>query len=177
MKAENLLLAYRALTKRKYTTRARLACECGFSLMSATNAARILISLGLVREWKPSGEGKLFANDISYTLALADRNFIYIYKYDKRGVLTSSSSRTRNYSFPAGEDICGFISETAELCKLFPFVFIAGISENEMKIFSDRIDTPYHIVPNDTGDIASYMIEFMFRSKIRDKSIANCANV
>ena len=64
MKAENLLSAYRALTKRKYTTRARLADECDFSLMSATNAARILISLGLVREWKPSGEGKLFANDI-----------------------------------------------------------------------------------------------------------------
>ena len=177
MKQENLLLAYRALTKRKYTTRARLADECGFSLMSATNAARILISLGLVREWKPSGEGKLFANDIIYNFALADRNFIYIYKYDKRGILTSSASRARNHSFPAAEDICGFINDAAEICELFPFVFVAGIPESEMRMFSDLLDTPYHIVPDDTDDIASYMIEFMFGSKIENKSIANCANV
>ncbi len=177
MKAENLLSAYRALTKRKYTTRARLAEECGFSLMSATNAARLLISLGLVREWKPKNEGKLFANDITYTLAHVDLNFIYTHKYDKRGILTLSESRARNHSFPAAEDICGFINETAEPCELFPIVFVVGISENELRIFSDSLGTPYHIIPDDTDDVASYMIEFMFRSKIENKGIANCANV
>ena len=177
MKAENLLSAYRALTKRKYTTRARLADECDFSLMSATNAARILISLGLVREWKPSGEGKLFANDITYNFVLADLNFIYIYRYDKRGILTSSSSRARNHSFPAAEDICGFINENAEICELFPFVFVAGISESEMKMFSALLGTEYHVVPNDTEDIASYMVEFMFRAKIENKSIANSSEM
>ena len=173
MKAENLFAAYRALTKRKYTTRARLADECGFSVMSAGNAAKILISLGLVREWKPQDEGKLFANDITYTFVLAERNFLYLYQYDKRGVLIFSASRERNHSFPTAEDICNFTNESAAVCELFPFVFVAGISENEMSMFSELLSVKYQVVPDKTEDVASYMIKFMFESKIENKSIAN----
>ncbi len=173
MRSETLCRAYKRLTKKKYTTRADLARNCDFSLVSAGKAAKELISLGIVFEKKLGGVGKLSAFDIHYNLITADMNSIAMLTLDKALKITKTDTVIRNYSFPLIEDVSMFLRERYTPCELFPCLFLYKLPENEIAIFSDLLPENYAIIPDDTNDIFAFMREYMLKSKIEQKALAN----
>ena len=177
MKFETLCKAYKRLTKKKYTSRADLARNCDFSLMSASTAAKELISLGVAFEKQLSGVLKLSAFDIHYNVVSADMNTIVMLTLDKSLKVTKTDLAARNYSFPLIEDISMFLRDRYTSCALFPCLFLYKLPENEIKIFSDLLPDNFAIIPEDTTDIFSFMREYMLKSKIDQKALANESKV
>ena len=173
MKDKTLEKAYIKLTKKKYTTRADLARKCDFSLMSASIAARELISLGLIFEKKIGNVRKLSAYDINYCLVEADINTLTLITFDKALKTISTETAIRNYSFPLVEDISLFLNGRYSPDPLFPCLFLIGVDENEANIFSDLLPKEFHIIPSNCNDPSRYMRENMFNSKIAQKALAN----
>ncbi len=178
MKLKTLEAAYRRLTKKKYTTRADLARNCDFSLMTATRVARELSSLGLIYEKKLiHGVLKLSAFDITYTVVEADMNSLTLKSFDKTQRIISSERTRRNYSFPLVEDIAIFLRGRYTRDTIFPFIFLIGVPELEARIFADLLPADYIIVPESERDPRRFMREYMLKSKIAEKALANAEKV
>ncbi|MBE6600844.1 MAG: hypothetical protein E7640_06595 [Ruminococcaceae bacterium] len=173
MKLETLESAYRRLVKKKYTTRADLARNCDFSLMTATNVARELIDLGLVFERKlTGGTKKLSAYDMEYTFVKADLNEITMTVFDKSMKTVHTDFARRNFSFPLVEDISIFLQGRYEQSDIFPCLFVGGVPEVELEIFSDLLPV-FAPIPDGEKDIKRFMREYMLKSKTEQKALAN----
>ena len=172
MKFDTLYKAYKKLTKKKYTTRADLARNCDFSVMTAGTAAKELLSLGIVFEKQLSGVGKLSAYDICYSVITADMNSIILTTFDKALKPICTHRAVRNYSFPLIEDISMFLNNKYSPCELFPCLFLYKLPENEIRIFSDLLPQNYAIIPDNTENIFEFMRIYMLKLKIEQKALA-----
>ena len=173
MKFETLSRAYKRLTKKKYTTRADLARNCDFSLVTAGAVARELIGLGIVFEKKIGRTGKLSAHDINYSIVTADMNRLYLITADKSLKKINTDTAIRNYSFPLIEDISIFLRGRYFADERFPCLFLHNVPENEIEIFSDLLPKYHAVIPAECENALTYARDYMLASKIKQKALAN----
>ena len=172
MRIETLVAAYSAILKRKYTTRARLAKLCSFTVMTAGNAARELKRLGLVSERIFPSAGKLSPLPLCFSMVTAGRYRISLTKINGSVKPVSLRWKIRNYSFHTMDNIALLLNECYEPDGIFPVLFCRGIPELELKIFGDMLP-PHIVIPDDVTNVKEFMIYCLIKQKIEEKALAN----
>ena len=171
MKAETIIAAYSVISKRKYTTRAKLAELCSFTVMTAGNAARELKRLGLISERIFPSAGKLSPLPFCFSIVTADKGRISLSRMNEAMKPVTSRTKIRNYSFHTVDDVAILLNECYEPDGIFPVLFCRGIPELELKIFGDLLPT-YIPVPDGVTNLKEFMISCLIKQKIEEKALA-----
>ena len=171
MKPETLLAAYTAISKRKYTTRKKMASLCSFTVMTAGNAARELKRLELVTEKQYPSAGKLSPVHMSISLISVLGDSIALSTFNEAFKVILARARKRNYSFHLVEDIATLLTESYVSDPNFPFIFCQGIPELELKIFGDLLPE-YIVIPKGTKDLKNFITSQLIAKKIEQKALA-----